>query len=149
VQAALLQAGATGQVVELTESARTAAEAAQALGCPVAAIANSLIFAADGRPVLVLSSGGHRVDTAKVAVLVGAAQVRRADADLVREATGFAVGGVPPVGHRNALTTLVDTALADHAQVWAAAGTPYAVFPTTFDELVRITGGKPADVGAD
>jgi len=94
-----------------------------------------------------MASGGHRVDTAKVAALVGAERVERADADFVRTHTGFAIGGVAPVGHPETLRTLVDDALAEYDEVWAAAGHPHSVFPTTYDELLRITGGTPADVG--
>jgi len=147
--AALLQSlGATGEPVQLADSARTAAEAAQALGCEVGAIASSLLFTADGEPLLVLTSGAHRVDTELVARLLGVQQVGRADAALVRSATGYAIGGVAPVGHPAPLRTLVDEALAAYDVVWAAAGHPHAVFPTSYDELVRITGGTPAEVGA-
>ena len=149
VQQALIAAGASGEVRTLDESARTAAEAAAALGVEVGQIANSLIFVADGEPLLVLTSGRHRVDTAKVAALVGVAKVGRADADFVREHTGVAIGGVSPVAHPRPLRTLVDNALADYDVVWAAAGHTHAVFPTTFDELVRLTSGTPADVGVD
>jgi prolyl-tRNA editing enzyme YbaK/EbsC (Cys-tRNA(Pro) deacylase) len=142
----LRAAGATGEPVQLADSARTAAEAAAALGCEVGAIASSLLFTADGEPLLVMTSGGHRVDTKHVAQLLGVGEVGRADADLVRSATGYAIGGVAPVGHPAPLRTLVDVALRDHDVVWAAAGHPHAVFPTTFDELVRLTGGTPAVV---
>ena len=94
-----------------------------------------------------MASGGHRVDTAKVAALVGAGSVDRADADFVRTHTGFAIGGVAPVGHPEPLRTLVDTELATYDEVWAAGGHPHTVFPTTYDELLRITGGTAADVG--
>jgi prolyl-tRNA editing enzyme YbaK/EbsC (Cys-tRNA(Pro) deacylase) len=146
VSAALLAAGSGGTPVVLEEHAPTAATAAAQLGCPVDAIANSLVFAADGEPLLVLTSGGHRVDTAKVAHLLGVEKVKRADPELVREATGMAIGGVAPIGHPTQVRTLVDVALADHDVVWAAAGHPRTVFPTTFEELVRITGGTPAEV---
>jgi len=146
VQDALTAAGASGTPVVLAEYAPTAATAAAQLDCTVAAIANSLVFSADGEPLLVLTSGGHRVDTAKVAVLLGVAKVGRADAELVRAATGMAIGGVAPVGHASEIRTLVDVDLAEHDVVWAAAGHPRTVFPTTFDELVRITGGSPAEV---
>ena len=154
VRAALTAAGADGDgVVVLDDHARTAAAAAEQLGVTVAQIANSLVFAvpdgsADGgrRPLLVLTSGAHRVDTAKVAALVGAPRLDRADPDFVRERTGFVIGGVAPVGHLTPIETLVDVALAEHAQVWAAAGHAKTVFPTTFGELVRITGGRPAEV---
>jgi prolyl-tRNA editing enzyme YbaK/EbsC (Cys-tRNA(Pro) deacylase) len=147
VQDALLAAGAKGSVRMLAESARTAAEAAAALGVEVGQITNSLIFVADGEPLLVLTSGRHRVDTAKVAELVGVAKVSRADADFVREHAGVAIGGVSPIGHPRPLRTLVDVALKDYDVVWAAAGHTHAVFPTTFDELLTLTGGTPATVG--
>jgi prolyl-tRNA editing enzyme YbaK/EbsC (Cys-tRNA(Pro) deacylase) len=154
VRAALAAAGAdAGGVVVLDDHARTAAAAAEQLGVTVAQIANSLVFAvpddaaAGGRrPLLVLTSGAHRVDTAKVAALLGVARLDRADPDFVREATGFAIGGVAPVGHLTPIETLVDVDLARHDQVWAAAGHARTVFPTTFDELVRITGGRSAEV---
>lgn len=143
---ALSAAGAEGQVRALPEPAPTAAAAAAQLGCPVGAIANSLVFAADGDPLLVLASGSHRVDTTAVAALVGVRRVRRADPDLVRSSTGFPIGGVAPVGHPQPLRTLVDEALADYPTVWAAAGHPHTVFPTTYDELLAITGGTSAAV---
>ena len=146
VTARLAELGVTGRVRLLDDSARTAAQAAQQLGVGVAQIANSLVFSADGTPLLVMASGGHRVDTAKVAALVGAQSVDRADPDFVRTHTGFAIGGVAPVGHPEPLRTLVDTDLATYDEVWAAAGHPHTVFPTTYAELVRITGGTPADV---
>lgn len=146
VRAVLEEAGVTGQPVVLADAAPTAATAAAQLGCEVAAIANSLIFAADSEPLLVLTSGGHRVDTAKVATLIGVTKVGRADAEMVKARTGMTIGGVAPVGHLSAVQTLVDVALRDYPVVWAAAGHPHTVFPTTFDELVRITGGTPAEV---
>jgi prolyl-tRNA editing enzyme YbaK/EbsC (Cys-tRNA(Pro) deacylase) len=146
VAARLRELGATGEVRELPEAVPTAAAAAAHLGCEVGAIANSLIFSADGEPLLVLTSGAHRVDTGKVAALVGAAKVKRADPDFVRAATGHPIGGVAPVGHPRPVRTLVDRWLAGHDVVWAAAGHPYTIFPTSYDELVRITGGTPADV---
>lgn len=151
VRAALASAGVTGEVVVLDDAARTAAQAAAALGTSVAAIANSLVFVAtttDGArlPLLVLASGGHRVDTHHLAQQVGHASIGKADADFVRAATGFAIGGVAPVGHASPVMTLVDAALADHDVVWAAAGHPHTVFPTTHDELVRITGGRSVHV---
>ena len=146
VQQALLSAGATGELRVFDEPARTAADAAALLGCPVAAIANSLVFDADGSAVLVLTSGAHRVDTARAAPLLGVGELRRASPELVRAATGQVIGGVAPVGHPAPLPTLVDTALAEHPVVWAAAGHPHAVFCTSYDELLRITGGRPACV---
>jgi prolyl-tRNA editing enzyme YbaK/EbsC (Cys-tRNA(Pro) deacylase) len=153
VAEALAAGGARGAIRILDDQARTAALAAQQLGIEVGQIANSLVFAVDppGETgvVLVLTSGRHRVDTALVADLLRVRSVGRADAGLVKAATGFAIGGVSPVGHPDPLPTLVDTALDDYPEVWAAAGHPHAVFPTTFDELVALTGGSPAVVSAD
>ena len=130
----------------LPDAVTTAAAAAAALGVEVGQIANSLVFDADRAPLLVLTSGAHRVDTAKVAALVGAQRVRRASPEFVREATGQAIGGVAPVGHPRPLRTLVDRALAGYDEVWAAGGIPHAVFPSTYAELLAVTGGEPADV---
>ncbi len=131
----------------LDEAAPTAAAAAALVGVDVGAIANSLVFAtAEDAPLLVLTSGAHRVDTAKVAALIGTAELKRADPDFVHAHTGQRIGGVAPVGHPAPLRTLVDTALGTYPQVWAAGGIPHAVFPTTFAELVRLTGGEPAEV---
>jgi prolyl-tRNA editing enzyme YbaK/EbsC (Cys-tRNA(Pro) deacylase) len=149
VQEALRAGGSDISVVELTDAATTAALAAQALGVSVGQIANSLVFAADGDAILVLTSGANRVDTAKVATLVGAAKVVRADADLVRTATGFPIGGVAPVGHATALPVLIDEDLAQYDEIWAAGGTPHTVFRTTYDELTRLSGARPADVQRD
>ena len=154
VRAALEAAGANADaVVVLDDHARTAAAAAEQLGVTVAQIANSLVFAvpddaADGgrRPLLVLTSGAHRVDTAKVAALLAVERLDRADPEFVRSTTGFAIGGVAPVGHLTPIETLVDIDLARHDEVWAAAGHARTVFPTTFEELVRITGGRAAEV---
>ena len=143
----LRELGVSGQVRELPEPAPTAVTAAAQLGCEVGAVANSLVFSADGGPLLVLASGAHRVDTGKVATLVGAGKVKRADPGFVREATGQAIGGVAPVGHPRPLRTLVDQWLSRYDVVWAAGGHPHMVFPTSFAELVRITGGAPAEVG--
>ena len=138
---------ASGSIRVLPEAARTATAAADQLGIGVAQIANSLIFAADGAPVLVMASGGHRVDTAKVATILGAGRVDRATPEFVREHTGFAIGGVAPVGHPAPIRTLVDVELQQYDEVWAAAGHPNTVFPTTYDELLAITGGEPAEIG--
>lgn len=143
----LAAAGVAGQVRELAESTRTAAEAASALGCDVGAIANSLVFISDDEPVLVLASGQHKVDTTALAARWGRGKLRRATPEQVRHATGQAIGGVAPVGHPRALPTVVDAALADYPRVWAAAGTPRTVFPTTAGELVRLTGGLLLPVG--
>lgn len=125
---------------------RTAAAAAAAIGCDVAQIVKSLVFAADGQPVLVLTSGRNRVDADRVADLLGVTHVHKADADLVRSATGYAIGGTPPFGHLAPLRTLVDRDLLDHDELWAAAGSPDSVFPLTPDELLTRTGGTVADV---
>ncbi|MHB2022351.1 MAG: YbaK/EbsC family protein [Mycobacteriales bacterium] len=134
------------EVRQLEASTRTAAEAAAALGCEVGAIASSLVFMADDGPVLILTSGAHRVDLDLVAAATGLAGLRQASPQEVRAATGQPIGGVSPVGHRSRLRVLVDTDLARHATLWAAAGTPHAVFATTFDELLAITGGAPVAV---
>ncbi|MDP9118242.1 MAG: YbaK/EbsC family protein [Actinomycetota bacterium] len=136
-----------GRVRILDEPAPTAAAAASLVGVEVGAIANSLIFVtAEGEPLLVMTSGAHRVDTSKVAALVGSRALTRASADFVHSATGQRIGGVAPIGHPRPVRTIVDVALADHPQVWAAGGVPHAVFPTTFDELIQLTGGTPAAV---
>jgi prolyl-tRNA editing enzyme YbaK/EbsC (Cys-tRNA(Pro) deacylase) len=147
VAAVLADRGVTADVVALPESAPTAATAAAQLGCEVGAIANSLVFDADGSPVLVLTSGAHRVDTDRVAALLGVTRLRRASPEFVRQHTGQAIGGVAPVGHPQPLRTLVDVWLARYDTVWAAGGHPHTVFPTSYDELVRLTGGSPAEVG--
>ncbi|MDF2966762.1 MAG: ybaK 1 [Nocardioidaceae bacterium] len=146
VAEALAERGASGEIRVLTDSARTAAEAAAALGCDVGAIASSLVFDADGEAVLVVTSGAHRVDVGKVASDHGLAPLRRASPDFVRAATGQAIGGVAPVGHPAPVRTFVDNWLARHDVVWAAGGHPHALFPSTYDELVALTGGTPADV---
>jgi prolyl-tRNA editing enzyme YbaK/EbsC (Cys-tRNA(Pro) deacylase) len=130
----------------LPDAVTTAAAAAAALGVEVGQIANSLIFDADGEPLLVLTSGAHRVDTAKVAADLGVGALRRAAPDFVREHTGQPIGGVAPIGHPKPLRTLVDIALAQYPEIWAAGGIPHAVFPTTCAELVRVTAGIPAEV---
>jgi prolyl-tRNA editing enzyme YbaK/EbsC (Cys-tRNA(Pro) deacylase) len=131
VAALLRELGVVGSVVELPDPAPTAAAAAAQLGCDVGAIANSLVFCADDEPLLVLTSGAHRVDTVQVAELVGAQKVTRASPELVRKATGQPIGGVAPVGHPAPLRTLVDVWLYTFDVVWAAAGHSHTVFPTT------------------
>ena len=135
------------EVLEFNAGTRTAADAAAAIGCEVAEIAKSLLFRArdSGRPVLVVASGVNRVDEKKVAAVIGE-KISRADADFVRENTGFAIGGVPPVGHAVAPLTLIDEDLLKLATIWAAAGTPNAVFKLTPAELVELTGGRVAGV---
>ncbi|GII22042.1 YbaK/EbsC family protein [Planosporangium mesophilum] len=130
----------------LPDAVHTAVAAAAALGVAVGQIANSLIFDADGEALLVLTSGAHRVDTAKVAALIGVQRLRRATPEFVRRHTGQPIGGVAPLGHPKQVRTLVDTALNGYDQVWAAGGIPHAVFPITYPDLVRITAGSPADV---
>ncbi len=143
VQAAL---GPRFEVVEFDAGTRTAEDAAAAIGCKAAEIAKSLIFrSASGRPVLLVASGAHRVDENKVEALVGE-PIARADADFVREATGFAIGGVPPVGHRTAPIALIDESLMAFNEIWAAAGTPNAVFRLTPADLVALTGGTVVSV---
>ena len=136
-----------GEVRILPRKAHTAVLAAEQLGVDVGAIANSLIFDAGGSPVLVMTSGGHRVDTDKVAKLLGISALRRADPEFVRTHTGQAIGGVAPVGHPEPIGTLVDIELARYDEVWAAAGHPSTVFPTTYAELLLITSGTAAEVG--
>ncbi|HEV2889400.1 MAG TPA: YbaK/EbsC family protein [Frankiaceae bacterium] len=147
VVAALRAAGCDAEVVELTEPARTAAEAAALVGVTVGQIANSLVFTADGEPILVMTSGANRVDTAALGERLGAT-IARADADAVRAATGFPIGGVAPVGHTTPLRVLVDEDLLGYDAIWAAAGTPHTVFPTSGAELLRVTGGTPVRVTA-
>ncbi len=134
------------EVVEFEASTRTSEDAANAIGCGVAEIAKSLVFrSASGKPVLVIASGTNRVDEKKVRALLGE-KIERADADFVREMTGFAIGGVPPVGHASPPVVVIDRDLEQFAEVWAAAGTPNSVFKVTPAELVRLTGGQVADV---
>lgn len=147
VASALARLGVPGVVRELPEAAPTAVTAAAQLGVEVGAIANSLVFDADGAPLLVLTSGAHRADVVTLASLVGASRVRRATPDFVRGATGQPIGGVAPVGHPRPLRTVVDVDLARFPVVWAAGGHPHYVFPTSYDELLRVTAGEAAEVG--
>ena len=142
----LQAAGLAGRVQMLDEAVSTARAAAAYLGCPVGAIANSLIFATDaGAPLLIMTSGAHRVDMIKVGELLGV-ELRRASADFVREHAGQPIGGVAPVGHPQPIPTIVDRALADYDELWAAGGIPHAVFPLTYRELLLLTGGSELDV---
>jgi Cys-tRNA(Pro) deacylase len=145
VQAALAALGLDRAVLELPVDARTSQQAAEAVGVGVGQIAKSLVFTVDGAPVMVVASGVNRVDERKLARLAGG-KVRRADAATVRQATGFAIGGVPPLGHETALPIWVDEDLLAHDLIYAAAGVPDCVFPLSPDELVRATGGQVADV---
>ena len=147
VQDALAARGFAFEVREFPESTRTSAEAAAAVGCDIGQIAKSLVFRAKAsdRPVLVMASGANRVDEKAVARHLGE-KIGRADADFVRARTGFSIGGVPPVGHSEAIVTLIDRDLLDHAEIWAAAGTPNAVFRLSPDDLIALTKGEVADV---
>jgi len=138
--------GVVGEVIQTKETARTAAEAAATLGVEVGQIVKSLIFEADGEIVLVLTSGENKVDTQKVASAFGVKNVGKADADQVRAASGYAIGGVPPLGHVTKMKILIDQTLEKYDKIWAAAGHPHYVFPTTYEELVRLSGATPADV---
>jgi prolyl-tRNA editing enzyme YbaK/EbsC (Cys-tRNA(Pro) deacylase) len=146
VRQELAAAGAAGEVRVLPEPVPTAAAAAAALGCAVGAIANSLIFEADGAALLVVASGGHRVHPARLARRIGTGKVRRADPGFVLAQTGQEVGGVAPVGHPSPLRTVIDEALAAFPVVWAGGGDEYTMFATSFEELLKITTGTPADV---
>lgn len=147
VRDALRAAGVETDIVETLEGSPTAATAATQLDIEVGQVCNSLVFNADGTPLLILASGGHKVDLIRVAAALGFESIHRPDADFVREFTGQPIGGVAPLGHPQPVRTIVDTHLATWEVVWAAGGHPHYVFPTSFDELVRITGGEPLDVG--
>jgi len=149
VEEALAAAGGGHKVIALEQSARTSAQAASAVGCQVDQIAKSLVFrgAQSQRAVLVIASGANRVDEGKVAALI-AEPVGRADADFVRQRTGFAIGGVAPVAHAEPLTILIDEDLMRWPEIWAAAGHPNTVFKLTSDDLVRLTGGRVAPIKA-
>ena len=138
--------GGRGQVVLLPDSVHTAALAAEALGCEVGAIANSLLFDADGLPVLILTSGAHRVDTDKVAATIGVGALKRAKPEFVRQHTGQVIGGVSPIAHPAPVPTYLDSWLQKYDVVWAAAGHPAAVFSTTYEELATMTGAPTIDV---
>ena len=138
--------GGTGEIVILPDSVHTAALAAEALGCEVGAIANSLLFEADGGPVLILTSGAHRVDTAATAGRIGVGALRRATPDFVREHTGQVIGGVSPIGHPAPVPTYLDTWLRKYDVVWAAAGHPAAVYSTSSEELATMTGATEVEV---
>ena len=139
-------AGVAIEVVEYPEGTRTAQDAADAVGGPVASIVKSLVFLLDDRPVMALVSGSNRLDEAKLAAALGGDTVGRADADAVRAATGYPIGGVPPIGLATELPMAIDRDLLDHEQVWAAAGTPRHVFAVAPDDLSRMCGGVVADI---
>lgn len=148
VRQALMELGVDTEITHYPQGTRTAADAAAAIGVPLGSIVKSLVFIVDGQPLLVLVAGDRRADTARLAGLLGVSKnkIRFADADAVRAATGFAIGGVPPVGHRNSMPTLIDETLSRFDVVHAAAGTPRANFPIAFDQLVEVTGGRLVDV---
>ena len=148
VQAALDGLGLDTRVLRLPDSTRTAPEAAKAVGCEVGAIAKSLLFLADGQPVLVVCAGDRRVDTARVAGLLGATEVKMAPAEQVRRVTGFAIGGVPPLGHPSPLTVLMDTALLRWQTIYAAAGANDALFPVDPQRLAEAANARIEDIGA-
>lgn len=147
VQDAIRALGYENQVQELPDSARTAAEAAEAVGCHVAQIAKSLIFrgAESGTPILIIASGANRVNEKRMARVIGE-KLRKPDADFVREKTGFAIGGVPPLAHAEPLTTYLDETFWEHSRIWAAAGHPHALFSLTPDELLAMTGGTVVSI---
>lgn len=151
VAAAARELGLEIVIKEFTETTRTAEDAANAIGCTVAQIVKSLLFVVDGRPTMALVSGPNRLDEAKLAALcgVGKKKVNRADADTVREATGFAIGGVPPFGHATRLPVYIDQDFWQFEVIWAAAGTPNAVFAITPADLTQVTGGVVADLTLD
>ncbi len=142
VREALAAAGVAAEVIALAETARSAEDAARAVGAELGAIVKSLVFIVDDRPVLALVAGDrHCREQALPAILGLTGRVRRADAATVRSATGYAIGGVPPLAHTTSLPTAVDPSLARFPVIWAAAGHPHCVFATTFGDLVRLTGG--------
>ena len=146
VHDAIRAVGITGDIVVLPDAAHTAPLAAAALGIEVGAIANILVFWSDDEPLLVMTSGAHRVDTVALAERLGRRSIHRASPEQVRDATGQAIGGVAPTGHPSPLTTIVDEDLAAFPEIWAAGGTPHTVFPMTYDEMVRLTRGTIAKV---
>lgn len=148
VAEAASEAGVAVEVRAFPEGTRTAPDAARAVGCDVAQIVKTLVFMADGAPVIAMVSGRHRLDEAKLAAALGAREVRRASADQARDATGFAIGGTPPFGHRRPLPLLLDRTLLEHGEVWCAAGTPDTVFPIDPNDLVRATGARVEDLHA-
>lgn len=145
---ALRARGALGEVREFTETTKTSQQAADALGCELGAIASCLVFTVDDTAVMVIKSGRHRVDTEALARAAGGTSARQATPDEVRYATGFPIGGVSPVGWPGPLRAFIDASLADYAVIWSAAGTPNAVFPTSYDELRELTGAVPLDLSA-
>jgi Cys-tRNA(Pro) deacylase len=148
VEAALAAAGIESEVLHTPESARTAEEAAATIGTTVSQIVKSLVFTCDGSPVLALVSGTNRLDTKALGALAGG-RIERADAEVVRSATGYAIGGIPPLGHATPMRTWIDRDLLAFDVIWAAAGTPNAVFPVAPETLVRASGGVVADIKSE
>lgn len=149
VAALLKELGCTGEITVLSDSARTALDAANALGIEVGQVASSIVFKLpSGNPLLVITSGRHRVDTEIVAKNLGVEKLHRADADFIKDASGFSIGGVSPIGWIKAPEiTVIDEALNEHDVAWAAAGHPHSVYPTSFAELLRVTGAQPMYIG--
>jgi prolyl-tRNA editing enzyme YbaK/EbsC (Cys-tRNA(Pro) deacylase) len=145
VQSMIRELGLDREVIELAVPARTSQQAADAVGVSVGQIAKSLVFTVNRSPVLVVASGANRVDEVKLGELLGGA-IRRADPETVRQATGYAIGGVPPIGHASVLPVYIDTDLLKYDLIYAAAGAPECVFPLTPDELVRATGGRVVEI---
>ena len=134
------------EIVSLPQSTRTAAEAAQAVGCQLGQIAKSIVFQSEkGNPVLVIASGANRIDEEKLEKILGE-KIQKADADFVRQETGFVIGGVPPFGHKKKIITFIDKDLFNFSEIWAAAGDSFSVFKTTADELAKITDGQVIEV---
>jgi Cys-tRNA(Pro) deacylase len=149
VVAAAQRAGLAISVERFPEGTRTAEDAARAVGCEIGQIVKSLVFMSDAEPILALVSGANRVDLGKLSAALGGTSIRRATGDEARAATGFAIGGVPPIGHTGPLTTVLDRDLMGYDRVWAAAGLPDAVFAITPDDLVRVTGAPTVDLNND
>jgi len=149
VERVVVAAGDAGLRIDVERfpaGTRTAEDAARAVGCDVAQIVKSLVFVADDQPVIALVSGANRLDPRRLANVLGTGEARRADGDEARDATGYAIGGVPPFGHRMALPVVIDSDLLVHDRVWAAAGLPDAVFAIAPDDLVRASGGRVAEI---
>jgi prolyl-tRNA editing enzyme YbaK/EbsC (Cys-tRNA(Pro) deacylase) len=147
VQTVLRSMGHEGTVIEIDRSTRTAADAAQALETSIGQIAKSLVFRAGAEVILVIASGANRVSQEKLGRHLGCT-VERADADMAKQISGFPIGGIPPIGHKIPLRSVIDKNLSQYSEIWAAAGTPHAVFSTTPEELIRITGGEVVDISA-
>lgn len=146
VQAALRELGEEIKVLQLDASTRTAQQAAEAIGTELGSIVKSLVFLADGQPIIVLVAGDRRADPSRMKTLLGARRVMIADADQVRQATGYAIGGVPPIGHKTPLPIWIDRSLSRFETVYAAAGGPRSIFPIPYSRLVELTEGYVADL---